>query len=425
MYDVFISYRRQENNGTSNVTLDRSIKLELEKRHYKVFFDYSECTDDYFSEKILPAIRTCKFFILVLTKDCLTRCVNKTDWVRREIKEAIDYGRKIIPITPDNACTEWTKLPVPLKKLNGLHITTIYTDHMFEASFDFVINNRFNNVVLEQKQGADNNVSCADAVFVNNTLSKQKDMKQNMMSVNDNKKEPEIFVPDKIINHTETFTVNGVSFDMVFVKGCHYDISITKNKNTNDNNHNDGIIKDFYIGKFPVTQKLWEAIMEENNSFFKGKDLPVENISWNDCDEFLKKLNIITKKSFRLPTENEWEYAARGGNRSGGYKFSGSNIITDVAWCINNSNGKTHPVGTKQPNELGIYDMSGNVWEWCNNKVDHRNTNLNEDALSSQYYLLCGGSWQDYAGNCQVFSRYKGYCNSKNSCRGLRLILVP
>ena len=116
------------------------------------------------------------------------------------------------------------------------------------------------------------------------------------------------------------------------------------------------------IGKYEVTQALWKAVMENNPSGFKGDNLPVECVSWYDCQKFISKLNRITGKKFRLPTEAEWEYAARGGKKSRGYQYSGSNNISDVAWYIINSGDKTHAVGTKQGNELGIYDMSGNVW---------------------------------------------------------------
>lgn len=142
-YDIFISYRRKESSGRSNVPMARTFKLEFERRGYKVFFDYSECTDNYFSETILPAIRTCDYFVLILTEDCMSRCFNEGDWVRREIEEALANNRKIIPITPDKECSAWPNLPDSLKKLDGLQITTIYTDHMFEDCVGFLIKNRF------------------------------------------------------------------------------------------------------------------------------------------------------------------------------------------------------------------------------------------------------------------------------------------
>jgi formylglycine-generating enzyme required for sulfatase activity len=124
-------------------------------------------------------------------------------------------------------------------------------------------------------------------------------------------------------------------------------------------------LSSYKIGIYPVTQKQWVSIMGSNPSYYQGENLPVDRVSWDMIQDFIFALNRATGKNYRLPTEAEWEFAARGGNKSEGYKYSGSNNIDEVAWYLDNSNYTTHPVATKKPNELGIYDMSGNVREWC------------------------------------------------------------
>ena len=167
-------------------------------------------------------------------------------------------------------------------------------------------------------------------------------------------------------------------------------------------------LSSFYIGKYEVTQALWKAVMGSNPSHWKGDNLPVENVSWNDCQTFLLKLNAMTGQTFRLPTEAEWEFAARGGNKNRGYQYSGSNVLSDVAWYADNSGSKTHNVGAKAPNELGIYDMSGNVWEWCQDwkKSYSSSPQTNPKGPSSgSSRVYRGGSWILSARGCRVASR--------------------
>lgn len=185
-------------------------------------------------------------------------------------------------------------------------------------------------------------------------------------------------------------------------------------------------VNNFYICKYEVTQKLWTLIMGFNPSHFKDENFPVENVVWDECQEFIQKLNYITGKKYRLPTEAEWEYAARGGNKSLGYKFSGSNIIDEVAWYDDNSNNTTHHVGTKSPNELGLYDMTGNVAEWCQDWYgdydEHSQTN--PTGPSEGKGRICrGGGWSAMMDFCHV--TYRSYIKPDFRIHlfGLRLVL--
>ena len=185
----------------------------------------------------------------------------------------------------------------------------------------------------------------------------------------------------------------------------------------------------YYIGETQVTQALWDAEMGNNSSDWKGENLPIETISWDDCQEFVKRLNKLTGKQFRLPTEAEWEYAARGGNRSRGYKYAGSNNLSDVAWFGDNSGEQTHPVAQKQSNELGLYDMSGNVWEWCNDWFDSIYYSSSpqhnpQGAMSGYCRVLRGGGLCDDARCCQVSYRDFNFPGERDSYYGgMRLSL--
>ena len=166
--------------------------------------------------------------------------------------------------------------------------------------------------------------------------------------------------------------------------------------------------------------------MGNNPSNWKGDSLPVELVSWNDCQDFIKKLNNLTGKNFRLPTEAEWEFAARGGRKSKSYEYSGSNNFDEVAWYTNNSNGQTHPVGTKKPNELGIYDMSGNVWEWCNDWFGNYSSSVPTNPTgptSGSRRVGRGGSWDNVAWYCRVSGRISDSPGIRRNRLGLRLVL--
>ena len=185
-------------------------------------------------------------------------------------------------------------------------------------------------------------------------------------------------------------------------------------------------MNDYYIGKFEVTQALWVAVMGNNPSGFQGDNLPVVWVGWEVVQEFIRKLNQKTGARFRLPTEAEWEYAARGGNISKGYKYSGSNNIGDVAWYDGNSGGKIHQIGTKAPNELGVYDMTGNVSEWCQDRYGEYSGSIQlnpNGAYSGSYRVYRGGCCTNFARYCRVSDRDYDKPGYGDSHRGFRLAM--
>ena len=221
---------------------------------------------------------------------------------------------------------------------------------------------------------------------------------------------------------------DGISIDMVRVEAGTFTMGATAEMEDPEDDekptHRVTLSNDYYIGKYEVTQGLWQAVMGNNPSNFKGDNLPVEQVSWYECQDFLSKLNRLTGKKFRLPTEAEWEYAARGGNKSRGYQYSGSNNLSDVAWYRVNSGDKTHAVGTKQANELGIYDMSGNVWEWCQDWYGNYSSSSQTNptgATSGSDRVVRGGSWDYYAWLCR--SSYRYVAPNYRCGLGLRLVL--
>ena len=244
----------------------------------------------------------------------------------------------------------------------------------------------------------------------------------------------------------ETFTVNGVSFKMVSVEGGTFTMGAADDDTEafdSDKPAHQVTLSNYCIGQTEVTQALWLAVMGSNpseftsaNGYTDNLNRPVECVSWEDCQEFIAKLNQMTGKTFRLPTEAEWEYAARGGNKSQGYKYAGSNTLDDVAWFRDNAYSVgssspdygTHAVATKSPNELGLYDMSGNVGEWCQDWWNEYSNDAQTDPTgpaSGATRLYRGGCYGNIARYCRVSIRRGMTPTISNQPLGLRLVLNP
>ena len=264
-------------------------------------------------------------------------------------------------------------------------------------------------------------------------------------------------MPAEPVNRYRQDLLNGSFFDLIHVKGGSYFFGDTDHQIT---------LADFCIGEYPVTQALWQAVMGDNPSHFKGQNRPVERVSWYDAAAFCNALNTLTgyapiyfrdenfqepldygmtlplewresidvfhdphSAGFRLPSETEWEYAAQGGSKSSAYEYAGSYKLEEVSWYKGNSHGETKPIGLKTSNKLDIYDMSGNVWEWCADQYTKKKLPQNGAAWigedKSAHRVLRGGSWSFDALYCHAKGRTYDYPSNRNNDIGFRVVLFP
>lgn len=239
------------------------------------------------------------------------------------------------------------------------------------------------------------------------------------------------------------FTINHIPLKMVFVKGGDLELGCVEERDDSCKAkevpaHN-VTLTDFYIGETEVTQAQWMAVMgrDNNPSYWKGNTLPVERVSWMECHRFIVRLNKYLASElpegyhFALPSEAQWEYAARGGLKSAGVRYAGSNDLKQIAWFYDNSSQRTHDVRIKTANELGIFDMSGNVWEWCEDWYDENfyaeNTDWNNPMNNQEtsYRVQRGGSWNYAASYSRCATRDRGSIHTRYEDCGFRVALVP
>lgn len=474
-YDVFISYSRKDYVDEQNVVIPGNevskIKEALKEAGITFWFDEEGIYfGDKFTEKIPESIEASHIFLFLSTKNACA-----SSWTSREIACADEYGKYIIPVRIDKtrynnkvmlriadlSYIDYDKNPEKGRQeiVNSIksHLEKIKVEEeerlaeekrkqeelehqhrrleeekkrqekiaKIETEIDELESKRteYKKAVslaqtdLEACESKIQKLQKKLQELRGQQINEQKRKEEEIKAAEEKKREEEFRNKERI------FTVGDVPFKMIRVEG--------------------GSMGTFYIGETQVTQALWQAVMGNNPSHFKGQKNPVECVSWYDiCGKngngtdpncFLYKLSQKTGKNFRLPTEAEWEYAAKGGYKSKGYTYAGSGNIDKVAWYWKNSgdgylNGndddwdwdknkknhcKTHPIMQLSANELGIYDMSGNVWEWCEDLYEP----------SSSRRALRGGSWRNDTRNCRVQYRRDGYPDDRFSYFGFRLVL--
>lgn len=531
-YDIFISYKRKSLPTANN------LYYRLTTRGYSTFFDLEEMGRDNFNKQLLNYIDNAKDVFIILEEGSLDGCKKENweekDWFCHEIAHALEKRKNIIPILIGGyQMPSQDFFPDRLKELSYKNAPE-FNFSFFEAYLNKLVEKDYllskpnihdkstsvfkfysnqNCQVFKEGKLVCSLVGMSDEPYylpvprkgdfrfkgVNALTAETKIIKEHIEA--DEEKEVEINWaekpdqewPQKVMISGDKYTVDlgTLKFNMIRVEGGEMMIGATDEqiKDAENNEHPAHLVTlpTFYIGQFPVTQNLWEAVMGYNKSHYAKKEgylskmllsirpgleqgdfentivktlempvmeagkrfgkfaldqtksiwkrtiekhvflatddkghYPAEWLTHDEALEFVRRLSEMTNTQFALPTEEEWEYAARGGKRSQGFKYAGSNDIDEVAWYKDNASGTTHPVGEKKPNELGLYDMSGNVWEWTETPAHSYATNINPEG---NVFIRRGGSWWHEAKNCRVSKRYASDFFKKTHGLGLRVVI--
>lgn len=441
-YDIFISYRRVD-----GAQYARILQLELEKRGYSVFLDYEELTDGVFGENIKEAIREAPVFMMVLSPHYLNRCKNDGDWVREEIMLAIQQQKHFIPINPDNSFSGIpADIPDEIKQVVGSHQhSEVNFGQLLGASIDKMVKNRISQHLSERRRskgkwiavvacclillsglllfalqkGSNRIDQIAELKTIAETYAKpiEEKSRQNVNWSSDISLEQLIAITHILSNMVEvdggTFmqgAPSGISEDMV----CR-DLEVPQMKQS---------VELFFMGKYEVSMAEWCLVLGQH--FEEADSLnPVINVTFDECQAFVEKLADLTGLNFRLPTETEWEWAARGGVEADCTLFAGSDSPEEVAWYSRNSGGKAHVCDATNsplyPNGLDLYDMSGNVAEWCSSKGLPYNPKV--VAPAPEAMVVRGGSFDAEPFELTVFHRDPKNQADKDETVGLRIVI--
>ncbi len=413
---IFIAYSRLDADYLKE--LQKYLRPLNRKKTIEIWYDGEIIPGTKWAVEINQHLNAADIILLLITANSLSSDYFYNEEMQKALQRHEKGEAKVIPVIL-RYCT-W-RLFDELSELQALPKDGIPLSHWSDDA------EAYTNVVEELHR-----------VVVGIRAVKIKRAKPSIEEKKDETMQPQEKTPTKVLqrptpkiikNPEYPLQIQKILQDMVLVEGGTFMMGSEKGHDDEKPVHK-VTVPTFQIGKYPVTQAQWQAVMGNNPSRFIGcEDCPVETVSWDDAKEFIEKLNELTGKKFRLPSEAEWEFAARGGIKSKGFEYAGSNDVEEVAWYGNNSDGKTHLVGEKKANELGLYDMSGNVWEWCEDDWHSSYESAPSDGMAwkaqprTDRRLVRGGSCGHDNYFCRVVFRGSGDAYSRYSHFGLRLAL--
>lgn len=376
-YDIFISYRRD-----GGAQYARTLQLMLEKKGYKVFLDYDELKDEKFSPQIEAAIKNSTIYLILLTKGSMARCANEGDWVRREIEIAIENGKRIVPVNPDGTYDGMpANVPQEIKSaIEDTQHSEVNFGQTLNVTVDQMIKNRIKPYIHHCYWGIWLGVTLALCAIVaigyicwqnkkaSDALAEIKSLKQEITFQGNSISWPEDISKEQLLAIREILGNMQLIEGGEFIQGAEQMLDGSYHENVEvefETPAHKETIEPFYMSKFEVTRGQWNAIMSDHRE--GNPDLPIDSVTFDQAKDFCKMLFETTGIEFRLPTESEWEYAAKGGSHPEGFMFAGSENPDEVAWYAKNSGGKSHSDLRATATVNDLFNMSGNVSEWCDN----------------------------------------------------------